>query len=57
LGEGLSGEAGVRALYRKTLARDPSASEIDLALTYLAKSTIAEYAEILLSTNEEIFWP
>ena len=50
--------AKVRALYRKILARDPSAKELDLAVSYLEpgrRST--QYAQVLLSTNEEIFWP
>ena len=49
--------AKLRSLYRKILARDPTAKELDFALTYLSQSTLAEYAEVLLSTNEEIFWP
>jgi hypothetical protein len=48
--------AKVRALYRKILSRDPSANELDLAATYLNGSTLEEYAQVLLSTNEEIFW-
>jgi len=48
--------AKVRALYRKILSRDPSAKELDLAATYLSGSTLDEYAQVLLSTNEEIFW-
>ncbi|MEI9970626.1 MAG: PSD1 and planctomycete cytochrome C domain-containing protein [Ignavibacteriota bacterium] len=48
--------AKVRALYRKILARDPSGKELDLAVTYLNGSTLDEYAQVLLSTNEEIFW-
>ena len=48
--------AKVRALYRRILARDPSAKELDLAVTYLNGSTLDEYAQVLLSTNEEIFW-
>ena len=47
----------VQLLYRRILARDPSPREKDLALSYLAKGTIEQYAQILLSTNEEIFWP
>jgi hypothetical protein len=54
----LPGEADrLRALYRKILARDPTPKELDFALTYIAQSPIAEFAEVLLSTNEEIFWP
>ena len=49
-------KAKVRSLYRKVLARDPSAREIDLAQGYLAQGTIEQYAQVLLSSNEEIFW-
>jgi Protein of unknown function (DUF1553)/Protein of unknown function (DUF1549)/Planctomycete cytochrome C len=49
-------QAKVRALYRKILSRDPSAKELDLAVTYLNGATLDEYAQVLLSTNEEIFW-
>jgi hypothetical protein len=48
--------AKVRALYRKILSRDPSAKELDLAITYLSGATLDQYAQVLLSTNEEIFW-
>ena len=50
-------KAKVMALFRKALGRDPSAGELDLALSYLAKGTIEQYAQVLLSANEEIFWP
>ncbi len=51
-------EAGkIRDLYRRILARDPTGNELDLARTYLAKGTLEQYARILLSVNEEIFWP
>jgi hypothetical protein len=49
--------AKVRALYRRVLARDPSARELDLAAQYLKDGKLAQYAQVLLSTNEEIFWP
>ncbi len=57
--------AKTKALYRKILSRDPNAKEIELAAEYLSrtpdpdsKQTLLEqYAQILLSTNEEIFWP
>ena len=49
--------AKVRALYRRTLERDPSPKEVDLALSYLQKGTLADYAQALLATNEVIFWP
>jgi hypothetical protein len=47
----------VRRMYRLTLLRDPSPKELDLALSYIAQSTLAHYAQALLSTNEFIFWP
>jgi uncharacterized protein DUF1553/uncharacterized protein DUF1549/cytochrome c len=49
--------AKIRDLYRRILARDPTGKELDLARTYLAKGTLEQYARILLSVNEEIFWP
>jgi len=49
--------AKLRSLYRKVLSRDPSPKELDLGLTYLATGTLDQYAQILLSTNEEIVWP
>jgi hypothetical protein len=48
--------AKIRALYRKILSRDPSAKELDLAMTYLNGGTLDQYAQVLLATNEEIFW-
>ena len=53
----LDGAAKVRALYRRMLARDPEPNELDLAQSYLSKGTLEQYARILLSVNEEIFWP
>ncbi len=47
----------MRELYRRLLSRDPSAAELDLALSFLAKGTLEQYAQVLLSTNEEILWP
>jgi len=53
-----TGEAEqVGLLYRRILARDPSAAELKSALAYLQKGTLQRYAQILLSTNEEIFLP
>jgi hypothetical protein len=49
--------AKTKVLFRKILARDPTPQELDLALTYLANATVEQYAQVLLSTNEEIFWP
>ena len=53
-----TGEAEqIGLLYRRILARDPSAAEMKSALTYLQKGTLQRYAQVLLSTNEEIFLP
>ncbi len=49
-------KAKMRSLYRQVLSRDPSPREIDLALGYLAHGAIEQYAQVLLSSNEEIFW-
>jgi hypothetical protein len=49
--------AKLHSLYRRVLARDPDAQEMDLAMSYLSKGTLAQYAQVLLFTNEEIFWP
>jgi hypothetical protein len=49
--------AKIRAMYRDALSRDPTPKELDLAYSYLNKATLAEYAQALLATNEEIFWP
>ena len=61
LTKGVENEAGdaekMRSLYRKILARDPSPKELDLAVSYLTGGTVEQYAQVLLSTNEEIFWP
>src|SRR5258708_26655385 len=39
--------AKVRAMYRRALNRDPSPKEVDLALSYLANGTLADYAQAL----------
>jgi hypothetical protein len=39
------------------LARDPSQEEVALAVEYLKNGSLEQYAQVLLSTNEEIFWP
>lgn len=57
--------AKTKSLYRKVLSRDPNAKEIQLAVAFLGRtpdpdakqSLLEQYAQILLSTNEEIFWP
>jgi hypothetical protein len=47
----------VRYLYRKILARDPTVEELAEGRNYLKQSSIDRFAQILLATNEEIFWP
>ncbi|MBS1835770.1 MAG: DUF1553 domain-containing protein, partial [Acidobacteria bacterium] len=49
----------LRELFRRVLSRDPSPKELDLAQSYLATpgATFDQYAQVLLSTNEVIFWP
>ena len=59
--------AKVKTMYRRTLQRDPTPKEVDLALSYLNPSAekhgaspdnmLEQYAQALLATNEEIFWP
>ena len=49
--------AKVRAMYHRTLLREPTDRERLLAVNYLATGTLIDYAHALLSTNEEIFWP
>ncbi|HEY2012814.1 MAG TPA: DUF1553 domain-containing protein, partial [Bryobacteraceae bacterium] len=49
--------AKIRAMYRRVVDRDPSPKELDLAMSYLSDSTLAQYAQALLSSNEVIFWP
>jgi hypothetical protein len=53
-----TGEAEqIGLLYRRILARDPSPAEMKSALGYLQKGTLERYAQVLLSSNEEIFLP
>jgi hypothetical protein len=49
--------AKVRGLYRRILSRDPSQKELALAADYLSRGSLEQYAQVLLATNEEIFWP
>jgi hypothetical protein len=39
------------------LGREPSERELQLAGEFLESSTLVQYAQALLSTNEVIFWP
>ena len=49
--------AKIRDMYHRALDREPTAKELDLALSYLSKGSLTEYAQALLATNEVIFWP
>jgi hypothetical protein len=55
-GAGSKAEA-VRLLFRKVLSRDATPAEIDRALTLLNEGPMEQLAQVLLATNEEIFWP
>jgi hypothetical protein len=44
-------------MYRFAVDRDPTSQELDKALTYLNKGTLAQFAQALLASNEVIFWP
>jgi hypothetical protein len=50
-------KAKVQELFRRVLGREPDPKELDSALSYLADGTIEQYAHVLLSSNELIFWP
>jgi hypothetical protein len=47
----------VRELYRRALSRDPSAQELAEAVLYSSHAGVERLAQVLLSTNEEIFVP
>jgi hypothetical protein len=47
--------AQIEELYHAILSRQPTPKEIDLALSYLAQGSLAEYAHVLLATNEVLF--
>ena len=49
--------ARVKILYRKILSRDPSAAENKFALNYLSNASVEQFAQVLLATNEDVFWP
>jgi hypothetical protein len=50
-------EHKVRDLYRRVLSREPTAEERQEGREYLTRGTVARFAQMLLSTNEEIFVP
>jgi uncharacterized protein DUF1549/uncharacterized protein DUF1553/cytochrome c len=47
----------IRDMYRFAVDRDPTPREMDAALSYLDKGTLAQFAQALLASNEVIFWP
>ena len=49
--------ARITQLYRKVLARNPNAEETKVALKFVNAATIEQFAQVLLATNEEVFWP
>jgi hypothetical protein len=57
VGHGSDDKTRIRDLYRRTLARDPDASELDLAMSFLRGASLPQLAQALLATNEFIFWP
>ena len=62
LAERLNGEPGeprdqVRLAYRLLYGRDPVADEIDQAMRFLAKESLAAYARVLLNSNEFVYVP
>jgi hypothetical protein len=55
--QGPDDKAKIQELFRRVLGREPDPKELDSALSYLAGGTIEQYAHVLLSSNELIFWP
>jgi hypothetical protein len=49
--------ARLQALFRKVLGRDATPHELDLGLSFLKNGSLEQYAQVLLATNEVIFWP
>jgi hypothetical protein len=49
--------AKIRGMYRDAVDRNPAPKEMDTALSYLEKGTLAQFAQALLASNEVIFWP
>jgi hypothetical protein len=47
----------VRSLYRKILSRDPTSVELKTGLGYLNNASVGQFAQVLLATNEVVFWP
>jgi hypothetical protein len=49
--------ARITQLYRKVLARNPNAEESQVALKFITAASLEQFAQVLLATNEEMFWP
>ncbi len=49
--------ARVKILYRKILSRDPGVAESKAAISYINSANLEQFAQVLLATNEEVFWP
>jgi hypothetical protein len=49
--------ARVEELFRTILGREPAPAERDRALDFLKEGSLEQYAQVLLSSNELIFWP
>ena len=50
-----SAQARVRRAYELALGREPEPREMDLALRFLQKGTLADYAHVLLNLNEFVY--
>ena len=50
-----SAQARVRRAYALALGREPEPREMDLALQFLQKGTLADYAHVLLNLNEFVY--
>ncbi len=61
LAKSVEAEADVRTrvkiLYRKILSRDPGVVESKAAISYINSASLEQFAQVLLATNEEVFWP
>jgi hypothetical protein len=49
--------AKIRTMHRRLFGREPSEHELRLGERFLETSSLAQYAQALLATNEVIFWP
>ena len=53
----MSPPTSARVCIAKSWRATPAPEELELAMSYLTGGTLEQYAQALLSTNEEIFWP